>query len=157
MYVGIGSGALVLLLIIIAVSSKDSPRATPVATQNRGRDSARRFPQPQQKQTSHTRSARQRDYTPIEVAPFVDDGKWRGYIQESLPTNPTTEQGQALFERVQDLSYYGQNLTGADRRAIYLYLISLCEACTTSPHMSEEWKSAFSREAGGTRRLLTHE
>lgn len=87
----------------------------------------------------------------------MDDGKWRGYIEEPLPKNPTTEQAQRLMDRVKDLSYYGQNLPPEHRNAIYRYIISLSESCANSPAMDPNWQAAFKREEGATRRLITHD
>lgn len=152
----IGGSVLVFVLLVAAMTS--GKKATPPITQARGqRPPARTTPrfQPTPQPTAATQ--RQRTYETFVPEPFVDDGKWRGYIQEPIPTNPTTAQAEALFERVQDLSYYGMNLSGADRNAIYRYIVRLCEACTNSPAMDQNWKDNFNAEAGRTRRLITHE
>lgn len=155
LYSIIGGSVLLLVLLIAAVTS--GKKATPPSVTPPARRPAATSPRrPQQSQAQRPRQP-QRTYEAFVPEPFVDDGKWRGYIEEPLPTNPTTAQAEALYEKVQDLNYYGMNLSGADRNAIYRYIVRLCEACTTSPAMNQDWKGTFNAEAGRTRRLITHD
>lgn len=129
-------GGTLLLIVIIAAASSGGGTSTP-------------------EPTTPERPAVQAVAPRTTSSGFVDDGKWRQYIQIPVPNEPGEADARELRKRVNDLLYYAQNLEGEDRNSIYRYIVQLCQKAAESNSMPENWRQHFNKEWAQARRYIT--